>query len=460
MLCVLVAAGCERESSPTASDTLGQSEEVASSSVLPPLNSQPAGSSSAVQPHRQQPSGDPGDQVTIDQATPEQLREAALKALGRGQDDLAFRLVRQARRVAPDQPEVIFLHALVLGDRHRFHEAIKMLDDLADHTPSTRLPALGQTAQWMVEAGNYDEAEARYRAILKEVPGSPMVHQHLGRLLLQLGRRTEAALHLQYLLQRGELNQEGLRSLLVLAKPFPLDAESNKLPPLNRLSRARQEMALERHEAALELLDAGDDESPAETSLRVRIRAGQGKFAAVRQWVNSQPTMTGDSDGWFAKGCLAASEKEHAEAIRCFSQTLLIDQTDWEAYQRLSDSLGAVDESAAARVAGQRADLIRRTQAIGAKLTMDLSNDRGRIKELVTLLQQLRRPLEVLGWQSVDLVYAVSESALTEAEAEAAFEAIARQRQQLVSSGQHQKDPSFILCGLDANKYPLDGSGS
>lgn len=465
VLCVFVYGGCERKraqtelnrpsTSPRAMEQLGMgtTESTAPLSRNSPTENDPVSFESDNITVNSNP-------ISLENATTEQLREAALQALESGQDDLAFELVRQAKRVAPNHPDVVFLYAMVLGDRHRFYEAIKILDQFAAHTPAARLPALGRTAEWMAQAGRYGEAAERYRQILAEVPNAPMVHHHLGQLLLQLGKRTEASLHLQFLAQLGALQQEELRSLLTLSKPFPQDEETNRLEPLNDLARARQEMALNHLDIALELLGSSEVVGDAEASLKARIQARQKNFDSLRQWATSHELLSGDADGWFAAGSLAASTNSHSEAIRCFCRTLLIDQTDAEAYQMLSESLRAVDESAAAKEANKRAELIRQTQEIGAQLTIGKGEDRARIARLIVLLEQLNRPLEVLGWQSVDLVYAVGEASMTGPEAERAFEAIGRKRDQLVRSGRHQMDASFVLCGLDINNYRSKAPGS
>ncbi len=97
--------------------------------------------------------------------TVEQLREAALQALGEGQDDTAFQFARQAMSRAPGNPQVVFLFAMVLADRHRYAEAIHILNELSDREPSKRLPALCQTADWFVESGQYAEDEQQFRTI-------------------------------------------------------------------------------------------------------------------------------------------------------------------------------------------------------------------------------------------------------------------------------------------------------
>ncbi len=412
--------------------------------------------------------GKPGDSNTPQPATAEQLRETALRALEQGQDDLAFQLVRQVMRMTPDHPQAIFLHALVLGDRHRFHEAIEMLDELAARMPATRLPAMGQTAEWLVLAGNYDQAEARYRTILDEIPDATMVHRHLGQLLLQQGKRIEAASHFRYLAQRGEVNQDELRCLLSLVKPLPKQLESGRLEPLNRLAQSRNQMALQDLDAALEILQpeehqtsrAGADANRqavarAEASLRARIQALRNEWDAVRQWAESVQPDAADADGWFAAGCHAAHQQNHDQAIRCFSRTLLIDFTDVDAYDRFSKSLRAVGQTAVADEADRRAKWIRQTQDIGNRLTMNQSRDRALVAKLVTLLQQLKRPVEAFAWQSIDLVFAVNDAAISEAEAENAFLAIGEQRERLLRSGGHQIAPSFILCGLEIDALEL-----
>lgn len=465
-LCVSVLGGCGREQAPsetgrvsTSSGFRKQQESQSGKSVVPEMldapisRDSPADSDSILAgPSNNSIATARGGLVNIDSATPEQLREATLRALGQGQDDTAFALVRQVMRVDPGHPQTVFMHALVLGARHRFDEAIKILDDLAAQAPATRLPVLGQTAEWMVRAGKFDEAEARYRSILDEVPDSSMVHRHLGRLQMQLGKRTDAALHFRYLAQLGELDQEELRALLALSTPLPQGAVSGRLEPMNQLARARKEMALTRLSEALEIIESEGALSEAEASLRARIHAAQNDFDAVGQWAASHKPSVNDSDGCFAMGSLAASEQDHSEAIRWFSKTLLIDQTDAEAYQMLSQSLRAVGDGATADRASKRAELIRQTREIGAQLTIDKSEDRACIAKLVVLLQQLKRPLEVLGWQSVDLVYAVNEAKMTEPEAGAVFEEIGRKREQLVKSGACKMDPSFILCGLTIDR--------
>lgn len=378
-----------------------------------------------------------------------QLREAALKALGEGQDDLAFQFVRQAIRMEPDNPQVVFLFAMVLADRHRYAEAIQMLQELSVREPTTRLPVLGQTAEWMVESGRYDEAEQQFRSILQEVPDALMVHHRLGQLLLQTGRRTEAALHFDYLAQFGELDHEELRALLIRSRAFPGDDRMTRFDPLNNLAMCRQEIADGKAEEVVNVMDAaGEANSDAEVELLNRLRAQQGDFDRVQDWIETLDMKTAGPDAWFARGCLALKRASDDEAVACFCQTLLLDQTDADAYRMLSRALEEKGDVEKAKDVAARAGLVDETHRIGAKLVGDEAKDRDLIAQLVESLKKLKRPMEAFGWQTIGLVHAVEARAITETQAQSTFELIGRQRNQVVNTGSYRPDPAFVLCGL------------
>ena len=380
-----------------------------------------------------------------------QLREAALQALGAGQEGLAFECARQAMRIEPENPQVVFLFAMVLGDRQRYAEAIQLLQELSSREPTTRLPALGQTAEWMVESGRYDEAESQFRSVLQEVPDALMVHHRLGQLLLQTGRRTEAALHFDFLSQFGELDHEELRSLLIRAQAFPGDDAATRFDPLNNLAMCRQELADGKSDQVVKVIvDAGDANSAAEQALLARLLAEQEKFDDVRILLGKMEMAQAGADGWYAKGLLAFKDAEPKVAVACFCQTLLLDQTDVDAYRMLSRALELTGEPEIAKAIAARAVLVEETRTMGTKLVGDQAKNLELIQRLTQSLMKLNRPMEAFGWQTIGLVHAVEVAAITETQAQATFEAIGRQREQLVKSGQHRMNPEFVLCGLGA----------
>ena len=474
--CLVTLTGCQRQEEEvlpvivpdqSVPDQSVPDQSVPDQSVRQSTRSNTGGPSGDVMAPRGEVGGEPGNknkdagalsqsgqQRTIsdsNERSADQLREAALQALGAGQEDLAFECARQAMRLEPDNPQVVFLLAMVLGDRHRYAEAIQMLQELSVREPTTLLPALGQTAEWMVESGRYDEAELQFRTILQEVPDALMVHHRLGQLLLQTGRRTEAALHFDFLSQFGDLDHEELRSLLIRSQAFPGDDGVTRFDPLNNLAMCRQELADGKSDQVVKaIIDAGDASSVAEEALLIRLLAEQGKFGDARELLDEIEMAQAGADGWYAKGCLALNDAEPKVAVACFCQTLLLDQTDVDAYRMLSRALVLADEPQIAKAVAARAGLVEETRRLGAKLVGDQAKNLDLIQQLTQSLMKLNRPMEALGWQTIALVHAVEASAMTDAQAQATFEAIGRQREQLVNSGQHRLKPEFVLCGLGA----------
>ena len=405
------------------------------------------------------PSGESGTRVSgTTESTAKGLREQALRAFGQGDADLAFELVRKARRLAPEDPEVTFFYAMVLADRHRFEEACKILDQLAEREPSTRLPALGQTAQWMVESAHYDEAESRFRVILDEAPDAPILHHQLGMLLFQLGKRTEAAEHFRFLSRLGELNQEELRALLTVSQPFPLDEESGRMLPLSELARARQRLASGDLEGALEIVESIEEKASAGATLKARLLAEQQSWDSLESLLLETEIGIFDADGWYASGLLAAHQNKDAKATEDFCRALLIDPTDPKVYASLSRSLSRIGKEAEAKEASERAATLEKVRELGAAMTRGEVGDRARIAQLVPLLVQLNRPLEALGWQGIDLIYGADAGQIEEQKAQQAFAALGQHRQQLLSTGQFQVPIRFILGGLEPPATTGEGS--
>ena len=202
---------------------------------------------------------------------PLKLRDDALTALESGDSGEALQLIRQAVAAAPDDPESIFVMARVLAERNRFPEAIRMLDNLAAEVPDVRLPAMGQTAQWHVLQGRWEEAERCYRNLLAEITDADarMVDRMLAQLLLRQGRRLEATTHLRELCRFGDVDEFELRSMLIALHPLPGESvEEDEWKPIGALGRARYQISQGDWQAALEQLDPSKAKRPAEAALR------------------------------------------------------------------------------------------------------------------------------------------------------------------------------------------------
>jgi len=381
---------------------------------------------------------------------PAKLQEDAIDALDSGDLETAFKLIRAAKAAAPDDPQVIFLTARVLAERNRFAEAIKMLDDLAETVPEARLPALGQTAEWSVFQGEWEEAERRYRSLLSEVGNASMVHRLLAQLLYRQGRRLEAATSLHELCRAGNIEEVELRSLLNSVHPFAGELASGEFAPIGPLGRARYQIGEGDWDAALEELAGATVQSPDEYALRGRIYAQQRDFDSLQQWATDAKVSTNKSaDHWFALGAHQAHQEDHAGAVDSFCEVVLHDPTDGEAYLLMSRSLAQLGADDEAKQAATRAKLIQQTQQIGSQMAASEQRDLQIIAELSNLLDQLERPLEALAWRAVLAVYSQSSGAITEQQAMQAFSEINQTRRQRLQAGDTQASEQFILCGVD-----------
>lgn len=383
------------------------------------------------------------------------VSDAGLRALQAGETEEAYDLARQAMRLDADNPQVMFLMAMVLAERHRFPEAIEMLEEVARTTPEARLPAMGQSAEWLVQYGHWTEAESRYLEILQQVPDSVLVHRKMASLLMRQGRRIEALAHLDQLCRLGDVTEAELRSMLSVAHPLAADAEVKKLDPIGAHGMARSEIAQGDWQAARDRLEKIESPGPWDLALLGRTYAVLEDVDSLRKWISSSDESVDVSpDAWFAKGVYAVSAGQHADATRCFAETVLLDPTDWEAYAKMAQSLATSNSTAEAAAVEQRAELIERTQAIGNQMADTGATDGQSVSQLVDLLRQLGRPLEALGWRGVLIADADAASSDSEAQAQLVLDEIVRERTALLSENQGRASADFVLCGVNLDALP------
>jgi tetratricopeptide (TPR) repeat protein len=378
---------------------------------------------------------------------PAKLQQAGLVALQAGDVDAASKLARAAILAAPDDPQSIFLMARAFAARNRYSEAIKLLDDMADRVPSSRLPVLGQTAEWLVLQGQYREAEQRYRTLLELAPGASIVERSLARLLNRQGRRLEAAALLRQLCRRGDIEEVDLRSLLLVFHPFADDASTERLAPIGTLGHARREISEGNwNDAAAQLEQPATRKSPAAESLLGRIHAQQQDFPSLDRWASTAARSSKQTvDHWYAMGVFAAVNNDHEAAVRCFCEAVIRDQTDQSAYAMLSQSLAKIGADDEAKQAADRAALLQRTQQIGGQMAKDDARDLQALAQLVDLLDQLQRPYEALAWRAVRVAYA----GMNPAETKQALAEINRERLARLASSEPETKDRFVLCGVD-----------
>ncbi len=384
-----------------------------------------------------------------------ELREGAQVAMDRGDNDKGYKLARKALRLAPQDPQVVFLNALLLAKLNRFPEAIKLLDDHVKVDPRAEIPVLGQTADWMVQFGLWSDAESRYRLILEKLGDQALVHRKLAELFVRQGRRIEAANHLRTLCRLGDVTEAELEVLLMLAHPFQTDAADGP-DPIGVLGHARFEISNGNWDAALKKLNSAKQQSDQELALLGRTLAHLQDHTALEKWSASIETPIENADYWFAMGSLHRHNGQHASAAECFCQAVVHDQTDQQAYFSIAQSLKEIDPPIKSDTVLARAKLIKKTQSLRSEMIKNPKRDLQKITMLIDSLVQLRRPLEALSWRGVRLAYQRANTSLTDTEAKKLFAAIMKDRATCLKANEVDASKEFILCDLNLDLFKTE----
>ena len=102
-------------------------------------------------------------------AKPEDFQESLNKAsqlLAQKKTQEAWDAVKRLSLVRPQDPDLIYLSALVLAAKDDLPAAIQTIRRIPQDSPKAA-PAAGQAAEWTVALGKLPEAEADLLAILK-----------------------------------------------------------------------------------------------------------------------------------------------------------------------------------------------------------------------------------------------------------------------------------------------------
>ncbi len=385
----------------------------------------------------------------------DRLQEDTITALDSGNLDTAFELVRELRRVDSENPQTIFLMARVLAEKHRFRQAVKMLDDLAVEFPETHLAVLGQTAEWLVFQGDWQSAEERYRTLSSLVDDTSLVDRLLSRLLMRQGRRVEASKLLKRLCRVGNVEEMDLRSLLSLSCALPGDAATDAFEPIGLEGTARHAISMRQLGMAAEILQQAASESsvvlgPAEYALQGRLLALLEEFEQLTKWIKSAPAGVRQySDYWFALGAYQLQQADFSTAAESLGRAVLRDQTDYQAYRILGEALKQLGKGEQAKMAIDRADLIEQTISLGNDMASNAQRDVRKISVLIELLERLQRPMEALGWRGIQVAYGRANAMLDDAAARNVLQMINQKRLAQLGETENKAKRLFVTCGLE-----------
>jgi tetratricopeptide (TPR) repeat protein len=133
----------------------------------------------------------------------------ASKLLAEKKTQEAWDAVKKLSVVRPQDPQLLYLSALVLAAKDDLPGAIQTIVRIPADVPQA-IPAAGQAAEWMATLGKLPEAEAELMKIIKQYPTAVPAIRLLAKIYNAQGRRFEASRYLDRLVRLGDFTRTEL----------------------------------------------------------------------------------------------------------------------------------------------------------------------------------------------------------------------------------------------------------
>ena len=372
--------------------------------------------------------------------------ETVRSLMDREQFSSAERILQQVILVEPDHSEAIFRLSQCIHAKGDTHQGIELLTRISNPDDPWLLPALGQTADWYVERGEFDQAEATLKHAIDLNPNVPLLHRRMSILLNQQGRHYESATYLKALIRLGDVTEAELYGLHALSEAFihtDTTRTTTDKPRLSELATARLlwfQGDFEQARATAERAQKQDPESPSIIAFLGRVYAELQDRSATSQWLTiSNVHATQLPDYWFARGLIYQVNGNLDAAVRCYLETVARDPTDRYAYLRLSQVLKTLGRSEAFIESNRRFDQLSRVSFILNEMIRRPQD----IQELCVLLETLHRDDEALAWRQILRQKSTSSE---------------KPRKQLNQEQEPITAIHWQTCGLNISDWPLPTS--
>ncbi len=345
-------------------------------------------------------------------------------------------IVRPVLVADPSHADALFVLAQAQAAQGNLPAAVQSLDAIPQQRSEVGLAALGQAADWLIELGQYDQAEQRLRKIVDQFSDFAPAHRRLAQLLNNQGRRFEAAPHMRALARLGVASELELIGMTTFSDPFTLKTNRPDQVDVktNTLSLAKQRVYAGMTAEGFALMDKLRLKEPSSTAVSAywgRLVADRQDDQAFAEWLESRPPgIEQEPEYWSALGTHYQGHEQHDVAIRCFLEAVIRDDTDRRSYLGLARSLHIQGEQEAAKLAMERFELLEQVFLVATevKLTED------QLRSMPGLLIQLRRAAEAAAWSKI--AGSGSGEPITTLKSEAA-------------------SPEWIACGIDRSRWPL-----
>ncbi|MCG8650447.1 MAG: tetratricopeptide repeat protein, partial [Pirellulales bacterium] len=338
------------------------------------------------------------------QSEPQTFAEQLAKAerrIDNGNLDLAESLLRKLLITHPDDARVMMLAARCQVAQGDPLAAAQTVDSISDQDVEYLVDALHQAADWLIDAGYLDQAQLRLQRVLQLEGESNRVLHRLAQLLNNQGRRIEARTYLRALARSGDATEKELYAMNCFAEPF-IDTtlavpEPSQTLTIRMLGQAKQQWGEGEVGRALVLTRRLADAFPQSR----QIAAFEGRLLAelqdetqLLQWARNLPDgISREPEYWGAIASWLQRRGHHSEAVRCFGEAVLIDDTDRFSYLGLAQSLRACGDDRRADLATERFKLLNESAQI-ARAIGAAPGTRAQLQRMAELMDLLRRPWE------------------------------------------------------------------
>jgi tetratricopeptide (TPR) repeat protein len=384
----------------------------------------------------------------------EERLQRALSQFADGNVSGAESQVRSILIVQPENQDAKLLAAKCAGYDGRTREAVELLDGI-DAVDSERYEkALWLAAQFLIEADQYDDAEQRLKRLLLLSGDTNRVHRRLAILLNNQGRRIESAEHLRALARSGDVSPKELFAMNAYSEEFIDESLSRpdlrgKLSPaaLAQARRFRSDGDLPNAEELIEKLAEAFPSSTQISAFQGRIYDELLDDGKLQQWAAKTPVgIEQEPEYWTAIGHWSQRHELHREAVRCFAEAVILDETSRVSYLGLSRSLTVLKEYELAEVASMRFQLLEESAAISKRLGRGTETG-DQLNRMAYIYEQLHRPWEAKAFRAL----ALSKQGASLGGSDASK----RERDSLAQSTTPPKDEHFRACGIEVSDWPL-----
>ncbi len=370
--------------------------------------------------------------------------------------DIAIRSMLSAD---PNNASLLFMAARSAYGQGKLSEAIESLGLIPPDHPEAGLPAMGQAADWLLEANQIAAAETMFRKMLEIYGDLAPVHRRLADLLNAQARRVAAAEHTRALIRLGDVTEKELLSLTTLSVPYHDEASESAVEndgeatsiTILALARAKRfvvQSNLNEAENLIQRLRAEFPQSAPVAALAGRLYEAQQDDEALSRWRITLPTgIEEEAEYWTTIGGWMLRSGQPEPAIRAFSEAITRDPTDRIAYLRLAEALAAVGEVKAARSVAARKELLEEAWQLALNIGLHRETRLTDMPSLADKLDQLGRPWEAVSWR---MVFAHESGQL-----EQAMPGLIQARASLAEKESNAALDHDILCGVDKSRWPL-----